>query len=191
MVTGDNDPLSDFQITEEWIYRGEGNCNVVLSLPKSRKILRIRKIDRPRTLIGWLIVWINDFLYWYCGKGIKEELRDLKFYSTVMRPLVGRRYTSEADQVFLSRKQIKIFEDSLGKYRPEFRKQKILQYSRASLFDDFAFIPKDEYEYLPFEMSQNTYAIEIKPKQGWRPLSEKHFPACLFCMHQYLKVRIH
>ncbi|CAH2012357.1 unnamed protein product [Acanthoscelides obtectus] len=187
MVTGDNDPLSDFQITEEWIYRGEGNCNVVLSLPKSRKILRIRKIDRPRTLIGWLIVWINDFLYWYCGKGIKEELRDLKFYSTVMRPLVGRRYTSEADQVFLSRKQIKIFEDSLGKYRPEFRKQKILQYSRASLFDDFAFIPKDEYEYLPFEMSQNTYAIEIKPKQGWRPLSEKHFPACLFCMHQYLK----
>lgn len=118
MVSNISQIITNFKIPYEWIYRGEGNCNVVLSLPKSRKILRIRKIDRPKTLIEWLIVWISDFLYWYCGKSVKEELRDLKFYSFIMRPLIGRRYTSEANQVILNRTQTKMLENELSKYRP-------------------------------------------------------------------------
>lgn len=110
--------ITSFQMPPEWIYRGEGNNSLVLSLPKSRKILRIKKTDRPKSLIGWLIVWISDILYWYWGKGLEEELRDIRFYSTIMRPLLGRKYTSEAYQVILTRKQIKILEDDLYKHRP-------------------------------------------------------------------------
>ncbi|KAG5893288.1 hypothetical protein JTB14_014301 [Gonioctena quinquepunctata] len=189
MILNHSEPITDFEIPSEWIYRGEGNMNVVISFPKLGKILRIRKTNRPKSLIEWLLIWISDFLYWYWGKGVEEELRDLKFYSTVMRPMVGRKYTSEAHQVVLTRKQIQILQNELSKYRPDFRKHKILQYGRASLFDDFAFIPQDEYEYLPFQVSEDTFAVELKPKQGWRPLSEKHFPACLFCMKQYLKLQ--
>ncbi|CAH1155832.1 unnamed protein product [Phaedon cochleariae] len=187
-MLNDEESFIDFKIPSEWIYRGEGNCNIVLSLPKTGKILRIRKTNKPNSLIGWLIVWISDFIFWYFGKAIEDEERDLKFYSTVMRPLIGRKYTSEAMQVILTRKQIKILENELGKYRPEFRKHKILQYGRASIFNDFAFIPQEECDYLPFKMSEDTFAIEIKPKQAWRSLSEKHFPACVFCMNQYMKL---
>ncbi|KAJ8978481.1 hypothetical protein NQ317_002068 [Molorchus minor] len=188
MFYGEIESITNFEIPSEWTYRGEGNSNVVLSLPKLRKILRIRKIDKPKSLIGWLIVWINDFLYWYCGKGIKEELRDLKFYSAIMRPLLGIRYTSEAHQVILTRRQIKVLEKELQKCRPDFRKTKILQYGRAALFDDFAFLYEDDYEYLPFKLEDDTFAVEIKPKQGWKPLSERQFPKCLYCMNQHLKM---
>ncbi|CAH1112731.1 unnamed protein product [Psylliodes chrysocephalus] len=188
MLSTDNETSEQFEIPANWIYRGEGNCNVVLSLPQLGKILRIRKTNRPRSLIGWLVKWISDILDWLYGKGITEELRDLQFYSTVMRPLVGRKYTSEACQIVLSKAEVRSLENELCKYRPEFRKHKILQYGRASLFDDFAFIPENEYDYLPFKVAEDTYAIELKLKQGWRPLSEKHFPTCVFCMHQYLKL---
>lgn len=118
LPTNYNVLITSFQMPSEWIYRGEGNNSLVLSLPKSRKILRIKKTDRPKSLIGWLIVWISDILYWYWGKGIEEELRDIRFYSTIMRPLLGRKYTSEAYQVILTRKQIKVLEADLNKYRP-------------------------------------------------------------------------
>ncbi|KAJ8948196.1 hypothetical protein NQ318_010472 [Aromia moschata] len=154
MLCKENNSITNFEMPSEWSYRGEGNCNLVLSLPKTRQILRIRKIDRPKTLIQWLIVWISDIFYWYCGKGLKDELRDLKFYSAIMRPLIGIKYTSEANQVVLTRKQIKIVEKELSKHRPDFRKNKILQCGRAALFDDFAFLCEDEYEYLPFEMEK-------------------------------------
>ncbi|XP_050500529.1 inositol-pentakisphosphate 2-kinase isoform X1 [Diabrotica virgifera virgifera] len=189
MTTDEDQTFTPFEIPSNCSYRGEGNCNIVLSLPNLGKILRIRKMDRPRSLIGWLIKWINDFLIWYTGGDIMDELRDLKFYSTIMRPLFGIKYTSEACQVIVSRKQVQILEEKLVKHRPDFRKHKTLQYGRASIFDDFAFIPEDEYEYLPFNIADDTFAIELKPKQGWRSLSEKHYPACVYCMHQYLKLQ--
>lgn len=102
----------------EWTYRGEGNDSVVISLPKIGKILRIKKTARPKSIFEWLIIWISDILYWYLGKGVEDEIRDLKFYSTVMRRLLGTKYTSEAKQVILTKKQVKILESDLGKYRP-------------------------------------------------------------------------
>ncbi|RZC36155.1 inositol-pentakisphosphate 2-kinase, partial [Asbolus verrucosus] len=153
-----------FQIPSKWVYRGEGNCNVVISLPKERKILRIRKIKKITSLLSWLLNWITDILYWYCGNGSDDELRDLTFYKRIIRPLIGSSFVCDAEQVFLSRKQIKILEEKLAHQRPDYRKLKSLQYGRAALFDDYAFLPDEFY---PFLLSSDTFAVEIKPKQGW------------------------
>ncbi|EFA10622.1 hypothetical protein TcasGA2_TC016259 [Tribolium castaneum] len=177
----------EFKIPPNWVYRGEGNCNVVLSLPNERKILRIRKTKRTTSLLSWLLNWITDILYWYCGNALNEELRDLTFYKKIIRPLIGINFVCDAEQVFLSRKQIKVLEDELAHQRPGYRKNKSLQYGRAALFDDYALLPDEFY---PFPLSNNTYAIEIKPKQGWIPFSEKHLPKCTFCLNQYVKVII-
>lgn len=107
-----------FEIPSEWTYRGEGNDSVVLSIPKLRKTLRIKKTVKPKSIFEWLLIWISDLLYWYLGKGFEDELRDLKFYSAIMRRLLGTKYTSEANQVVLTKKQVKILENDLGKYRP-------------------------------------------------------------------------
>lgn len=106
------------EIPSEWTYRGEGNDSVVLSFPKHGKTLRIKKTVKPKSLFEWLIIWLSDILYWYLGKGFEDEIRDLKFYTTVIRRLIGTKYTSEANQVILTKKQVKILENDLGKYRP-------------------------------------------------------------------------
>ncbi|XP_063921224.1 inositol-pentakisphosphate 2-kinase [Zophobas morio] len=175
---------NEFKIPSNWVYRGEGNCNVVISLPSERKILRIRKIKKTTSLFGWILNWITDILYWYCGSGLDDELRDLTFYKKIIRALIGSNFVCDAEQVFLSRKQVKILEEELAHQRPNYRKTKSLQYGRAALFDDYAFLPDEFY---PFLLSNNTYSVEIKPKQGWVPFSERHFPKCAFCMNQYVK----
>lgn len=106
------------EITNDWKYRGEGNCNVCLSLPKTKKILRIRKVDKPKTLFAWLLTWLTSWFNWYWCKSVYEEMRDLKFYMKVMRPLLGKNYVSRAKQVDLRKKQIKIIESRISKYRP-------------------------------------------------------------------------
>ncbi|XP_066246837.1 inositol-pentakisphosphate 2-kinase isoform X1 [Euwallacea similis] len=175
----------NFTVPTKWYYRGEGNCNLVISLPKSKQILRIRKTERPKSILGWILVLINDFFQWYYGIEFSDEIRDLDFYSKIMRPLMGHKYTSESKLIVLSRKQMQSFRDGLAKKRPDFRMSKTLQYGRAALFADFAFLPT---QFDNLQLSGNTYAVEIKPKQGWRPYKEQIHPHCFFCMNQYLKL---
>lgn len=174
-----------FQVPKEWYYRGEGNCNLVISLPKTRQILRIRKTEKPRSIFRWILVLITNFFQWYYGVEFREEIRDLNFYSKVIRPLIGNNYTSESKMVVLSKKQMQIFQEGLVKKRPDFRLSKTLQYGRAALFRDFAFLPS---QYDNIRLVGSTFAVEIKPKQGWRPYKEQIHPHCFFCMHQHLKL---
>lgn len=143
----------------EWIYRGEGNANVVLSLPEHRQILRIRKTEKPKTLferlIDFLLRWLNLDIYGITddtpditskntlkyGKlktvldqviswmvqvlnnskyksVIYRELRDLKFYKRIVRPVLGTNYTCDATSVYISKDQIKEIELSLASIRP-------------------------------------------------------------------------
>ncbi|KAL1501430.1 hypothetical protein ABEB36_006750 [Hypothenemus hampei] len=177
--------VPNFTMSDKWCYRGEGNNSLVISLPESRHILRIHKIEKPKSIFQWIIQHIVDFIDWYGGKGLRDEIRDFNFYCKLMRPLIGYTYTSESMVLLLSRKQIKIFKDYIDQQRPAYRKKKTLQIGRATLFRDFAFLPR-QFDQLEFK--GQTYAVEIKPKQGWRAETERHYPECLFCMNQYLKL---
>lgn len=177
----------DFEIPKDWLYRGEGNMHLVLSLPKIKKVLRIRKILKPAGILQWIIFLVKRLLIWWSGSYEKKaEQRDLAFYSKIMRPLFGYQYVPEAYQVEISKRDVKKVEKKLNKYRPEFRKNKTLDFERAALFQDFTFL---QIDYLPFRLSNDTFTVEIKPKKGWKSFIEKQFPKCIFCMNQYLKIK--
>lgn len=63
------------------------------------------------------------------------------------------------------------------------RKEKCIQSGRATIFEDYAFLPK----HIP--LKSPVYAVEIKPKQGFIPRLQKRFDKCTYCLNQYLKVR--
>ncbi|KAK9879882.1 hypothetical protein WA026_008382 [Henosepilachna vigintioctopunctata] len=174
-----------FEIPNDWEYRGEGNSHLVLGLPKLKMILRIRKRDKPRGLFQWFLLLIYDFFCWWYDSYSKIEQRDINFHLKVMRPLLGCEYVSDAKQVKLSTKQAKIIEEQLMKIRPDFRKHRILHFGRATLFHDFTIL---ETKNVTAELGDDTFSVEIKPKKGWIPFSEKCFPECIFCMNQYLKL---
>ncbi|GJQ71342.1 hypothetical protein Trydic_g11076 [Trypoxylus dichotomus] len=169
---------------QEWIYRGEGNANLVISLPDKRQILRIRKTDKPKTFFVWLFNWLSDFLYWDTKNELNVDNQDLKFYKQVMMPLLGQ-FVCEATPIFMSRKQTHDLNSAIAQCRPGFRKHKKLQFGRATFFTDFAFLPKNLDS---FRLSGATYAIEIKPKQGWIPVLSRQ-TKCQFCQNQYLKLQ--
>lgn len=102
---------------QDWIYRGEGNANLVISLPDKRQILRIRKTDKPKTFFVWLLNWISDFLYWDSKQELNADSQDLKFYKQVMMPLLGR-FVCEATPIFMSRKQTRDLNDAITQCRP-------------------------------------------------------------------------
>ncbi|ERL95601.1 hypothetical protein D910_00028 [Dendroctonus ponderosae] len=171
----------------EWAYRGEGNCNLVVGLQGARQILRIRKTEKPQSLLGWILVLLTDLIEWCSGKACGDEARDLAFYCQVMRPLIGAHYTSEARMVALSRPQLQLILEGVRQRRPDHRRHKTLQLGRAALFSDFAFLPP-RFDHLDF--IGDTFAVELKPKQGWRPPKERlALPQCLYCMHQLLKLQ--
>ncbi|XP_044755841.1 inositol-pentakisphosphate 2-kinase [Coccinella septempunctata] len=178
--------LDCFKIPNDWEYRGEGNCHVVLGLPALKKVLRIRKRDKPKTLLQWLSYIFESFLWWLFNVEVAAEYRDLLFYLNIMRPMLGYTYTSDAKQVKLYREEVNRIEDQISKLRPEFRKHKKLHFGRATLFQDFTMLP---FEHSMFELTEHTFAIEIKPKKGWTPFSERSFPECIFCMNQFMKLK--
>ncbi|KAF5306199.1 hypothetical protein FQR65_LT07476 [Abscondita terminalis] len=168
-----------------WLYRGEGNANLVLSLPKYHKIIRIKKCNKPRTLLEWFLYWILEMLKWDNRELILQENRDIKFYNLVMIPLLGYSYIHSATAINTNKSEIKRLEVELSVFRPEERKHKSLKFGMASLFRDYAFLP-EEFEL--FSTRGPTYAVEIKPKRGFVLQNDGYIENCEFCANQYLKL---
>ncbi|XP_011314452.1 inositol-pentakisphosphate 2-kinase isoform X2 [Fopius arisanus] len=153
----------------EYKYRGEGNANLVISLPLTRYILRFRKIEatekRPidgietRILLEWR--FFMKFIWKFMGKFVAppEVLR--------CHP---RDFTDWHEKVEV--------------LRPDHRKHKNSFNEFAIKLPDYAQLP----EYLDVDRGKPTFCIEIKPKQGFIPESERHMQHCPYCIKQIHKI---
>lgn len=110
--------VEPFALPPHFIYRGEGNSSVVLALPKSHRILRLYKKEKPKTILDWFVNLLKKIFNWDCKTEIERETANLKFYMKVMRTLVGKQFACEAKQVYLSRKHIKRLDENLLSLRP-------------------------------------------------------------------------
>uniref|UniRef100_A0A1Y1LB51 Inositol-pentakisphosphate 2-kinase n=1 Tax=Photinus pyralis TaxID=7054 RepID=A0A1Y1LB51_PHOPY len=172
-------------LTKGWLYRGEGNANVVLSLPSCHKILRIKKCDKPQTILQWFLFWIMEIFHWDITSDMQQEKRDLDFYNLIMVPLLGSWYTQPAVSIETTKGDIKKLEFELANFRPEKRKHKGLKVGMASIFVDYAFLPTT---FNSFCREGVTYAVEIKPKKGFME-DDRVIDKCQFCVKQYLKIK--
>ncbi|KAL0266489.1 UNVERIFIED_CONTAM: hypothetical protein PYX00_009009 [Menopon gallinae] len=151
----------------KWIYRGEGNANLVLALVKERKIIRLRKStpsEKPET---------EEKRIW----------RELDFCRGIMLPLLGERFVPVPTVVRLYPQELSEVNRTLMAIRPLHRHGKGLYTNYAAIFNDLCLLPIPKQHWAP------TYCVEVKPKQGWIPFSDRRLSKCTFCLYQYSKLK--
>lgn len=142
------------------VYRAEGNANIVLALMDDHRVLRLRKtaISCPD------------------GKATVDLERVVK-YSRVIASRFSRRFVPPPKLGRLDTYDLEAFNKKLAKFRPVNRLDKEIQDCDCILYPDVAFLPV-KLDPLTFRNQdfgqdtvrghwQNTYCVEIKPKQGW------------------------
>lgn len=65
--------MNNADILKEWNYRGEGNANIVISLPKTRQILRIHKTLKRKTYFEQCMDSVIQYLKIKSGHSTKKE----------------------------------------------------------------------------------------------------------------------
>lgn len=164
---------------KKWKYRGEGNANLVLALAQERKIVRLRKNENGI---------VSD---------VREEeerdrvLRETVFCRCIMVPLIGEVYIQPPLAAFMEEEEVVCLDRTLRAQRPTYRHHKGLQFSHVTIYPDYALLPLalnvvDTSSCVTYP----TFCVEVKPKQGWIPWSDRRLPKCTFCLNQYLKVKV-
>lgn len=159
-------------LNKRWSYRGEGNANLVLALPQQQVILRLHKTHRD--------VGVTKHLE---SEEINQICREAFFCRTVIVPLLGKAYIQPPVVVCVKHREIQVIDQLLLPERPRFRRHKGIRFGCLNIYPDYALLPRSVAS--PY---QPTYCVEIKPKQGWIPNSDWHYPKCTFCLNQYLKL---
>lgn len=161
----------------KWMYRGEGNANLVISLPEKKVIIRMQKCVYD--------VSINKDL-------LEAKLvKDVQFHKNIMAPLLGRTFVHAPVLARISENEIAEINNCLYVIRPKFRLNKGVRCSLVTCHPDYTRLsPNLSYDFglsLPFLNENSTYCFEIKPKQGWTHPADRQQTKCAFCGHQYLK----
>lgn len=186
-------------------YRAEGNSNIVLALMDDHRVLRMRKTT----------ISCPD------AKDTVDLERFVKF-SRVIASCFSRRYVPQPKLGRLDTYDLDAFNKKLAKFRPVNRLTKEIQDRDCILYPDVAFLPVT-LDPLTFRNQdfgqdpvrgywQNTYCVEIKPKQGWslddlcygdgftreqlfgcwdgdQLVDSLSMAKCRFCLFQYSKLR--
>ncbi|XP_029637509.1 inositol-pentakisphosphate 2-kinase isoform X3 [Octopus sinensis] len=165
-------------VNEHWIYRGEGNVNMVLSDIKQKKVYRFVKTNVK------------------CENNFEHNKRTVDFVKEVMQPLLSSVYVIPP---LLEKIPIGFAEKvnrAVKKARPAHRKGKDIDFAaRAALvLPDFCYVFQPNcissmQSNVPYPA---TISIEIKPKSGFIPISNHiknpiKFKVCKFCMRSHLK----
>ncbi|KAK9498179.1 hypothetical protein O3M35_004052 [Rhynocoris fuscipes] len=171
---------------KQWIYRGEGNANLVISLPKEKVIVRLQKLEYDVIISSSLL-----------EEREKQLMRDVEFYRKVMISFLGTAFFHPPILARINEHEVFEIDKKLFTIRPKFRLSKGIRLGLVSIHPDYTHLPPVvntlpptiiyNESHLIMETSP-TYCIEIKPKQGWIPLLDRKHPKCTFCMNQYLKV---
>jgi len=143
-------------------YRGEGNANLVVSLPGSRTVLRFPKskfIDKSQhEKLETIARYINDVIY--------PELLE---------------YVDRVSVATIHWQQLDVIRNLVNSYRPSSRVAKDIFYPAALVLPDYGFLPEPGVG--------PVLAVEIKPKLGFLfPRNMVHPTMCNYCLKQYYKL---
>ena len=153
--------------SKSWKYRGEGNANLVLALTNNNKIIRFQKFSSNEKK--------KEEKIWF----------QVDFCREVMQPLLGKSFVNVPDIVFISDSEINELNKFIHPFRDVKRLNKEIGSNYATISHDLCFFSNTSSSFNP----NPTFCVEIKPKQGWIPISERYFKKCTFCLNQYLKLK--
>ncbi|XP_010940105.1 inositol-pentakisphosphate 2-kinase IPK1 isoform X3 [Elaeis guineensis] len=187
---------------KDWIYKGEGAANIVLSYRGSSlfllgKVLRIQKVPKGSTksVNGCAVLSRHEKLLW----GDVEELVESKskdiaqqnYIKHVMSHMLGPKYIDEGTYVTVSREFLESVEKNVHDQRPAWR----INAAEVDTSCDSAFLISDHSVFTGTPRGDFCVAVEIKPKCGFLPSSEFITKAnaikksvTRFRMHQFLKL---
>ncbi|XP_068144213.1 LOW QUALITY PROTEIN: inositol-pentakisphosphate 2-kinase [Drosophila tropicalis] len=176
----------------ELIYRAEGNANLVLALPQFKKVLRLPKMISNRRRQSESETKSKSKLesemqtnpHPAGESSVSAEAGDLTMpdfmaYIEIMRRLLGNEFVCEADIVAIPKEDDRFWiNEHIRHHRPVSRLDKEFVGPFGLLLPDVTQLPAT-FDVLLANLQAtdeaiagvrrlgHTYAIEIKPKQGW------------------------
>ncbi|XP_021613502.1 inositol-pentakisphosphate 2-kinase isoform X1 [Manihot esculenta] len=191
----------------DWVYRGEGAANLVLSYTGSSplfigKVMRIQKTARngsSHCLEDHTVLTEHERLLWKESEELvsssTKELAELHYVKHVMTPLLGPKHVDAGMHVVTSSEFLESIEKKVVCQRPAWRVDAAKVDTKCDfvlLMTDHSLFPNGTAKVGP------CISVEIKPKCGFLPLSrfiaEKNAikrSTTRFRMHQVLKLRQH
>lgn len=163
-------PSSTFSI-EDCIYRGEGNANIVVALPREYKVIRFRKS-------------LPDDVSPDGGKQRAE--REVEFVRFVASCFLGP-YTQIPEILRYDMKDIAKLSEAIRPFRSDKRRNKEITETYATKFPDYTFL-RTTLDSNIFSGNE-TFCVEIKPKQGYLRDIDQKFQKCPYCLTQYYKLK--
>ncbi|KAF2293305.1 hypothetical protein GH714_000027 [Hevea brasiliensis] len=191
----------------DWVYRGEGAANLVLSYTGSSplfigKVMRIQKVARngsSHCMEDHTVLTEHERLLWKEAEELvsspTKELAELHYVKDVMSPLLGPKHVDAGMHVLACREFLESVEKKVICQRPAWR----VDAAKIDVKCDFVLLMTD-HSLFPSGIVKVGPCIsaEIKPKCGFLPFSrfiaERNAvkrSTTRFRMHQVLKLRQH
>ncbi|XP_017892328.1 inositol-pentakisphosphate 2-kinase [Ceratina calcarata] len=158
------------------VYKGEGNSNIVIALPKERKVIRLRKL-LPQDGVSPE------------NAGLQRVKREVEFVQLVASCFLGP-YVRVPEIVRLNIENVRQLLEVIRHSRPDGRRWKKTVDIHATKYPDYTFLQR-RFDSNRFVRSE-TFCVEVKPKQGYLQndnTSTKNIRKCPYCLMQYLKLK--
>ncbi|CAN8287620.1 unnamed protein product [Cochlearia groenlandica] len=189
----------------DWIYRGEGGANLVLSYSASssssspfvRKVIRIQKARKNDKANKSSVLTSHEQLLWKEHKellsSLNSEVLEQRYVKHVIIPLLGPKHVDAGIRVSVSKEFLECVDKKVTKQRPPWR----VNAANVDTSHDSALILNDHSIFSQgISSGGDCISVEIKPKCGFLPtsrfISEENKlkrTVSRFKMHQMLKLQ--